>query len=508
MSKECRVIFFHNHETLLRLQGLVDFGTIFHARGECLNINHGRDVRKLFPLPDGSLLYLKRFYTSRPSYSLKLAMREHERISRFIEYGFPGPECVAMGWSDQSRSGAFLLFKASPGVVPLDSFLRSTSPRCKKELIVNLAGVMGRMHAMGVLMPDLMSRHVMVLPEGSFYFIDLAHLAFRRNAAHPMVKDLARLSATLESAAASRSERIRFLRAYMHERGIDTRSRRPIRSLLWKIDVEERKARLHRRFPETIELQAVLSGQSRLYINTRFSAEMDALDLHEAKDFLSPGTGAQLLRDIGSRKNYKIDSGRANFYLKVHREGRPARGDSPGRREWNHHLRLIRMGLGCPVPAAWGEGPGFSFFMSLACPGQTGEQVAMEWDTLTAGRRKTLLKNMAVLVARLHASAFFHRDLYLCHVIVREERLHLIDLQRLEDGPLFHRHRQVKDLAALLFSSMHTPVRRTDRLRFLRVYLGGGRLTGKGKILAWAVERKARKISKRESKRRNEKVKP
>lgn len=497
------MIFHPDHEKALHGQGLDSFDSIYHAEGFCLDKNRDRDVLRLSMLLDESPLYLKRFHSRKKKVARKWADHEHRKIKRFMDHGFPGPDCITEGWSEAARSEAFLLFRAPADTRTLDEYFRAESIHERRRLSRDLAEVLGRMHAGGIFMPDLLARHVIVSPDRTFYFIDLAHLVFGRRAHRRAARDLARLSSTIESVIASRSDRLRFLNHYARKNSIVKRDTNTFRSFLKKVAAEEKSARHRRRFPELCELEPLPSDRGRCYVNRAFSEDFKTLELRTAADFESPGHGARLLRDIGVRSNYRLETERNSFFLKVHRHSKSGKGDLPGRREWNNHMRLIRMGINCPVPAAWGEGPGFSFFASQACEGRTADIVANDWATLTKDRRRTLIRNMALVVARLHACAFYHRDLYLCHLIEDETRIRLIDLQRLEDDPPFRRHRQVKDLAALLYSSYDTDITCTDRLRFLRFYCGGGSLSRKGRELARAVMRKARKIADRQERKEN-----
>jgi hypothetical protein len=123
---------------------------------------------------------------------------------------------------------------------------------------------------------------------------------------------------------------------------------------------------------------------------------------------------------------------------------------------------------------------------------------------------------MAALARRLHDADLSHRDFYLCHIMVRpvggrEPVLHLIDLQRLTHHRRgIGRRWVVKDLAALLFSSMPGPATgirsraftRTDRLRFARAYFQATRLAAEHKRLLRAVMRKAGRMARHDARKR------
>lgn len=470
MRNASQVIFFNDTGPLLQSRGLNHFDELYHARGRLVDRNRNRDVLELPPLENGSTPYLKRFRSSRARPNRRLASIERAHIERFIAMGFPGPCCSAMGISERE---AFLLFLAPPGVAPLHMHLKQVTPGTAAPLLRDLALSLAQMHSRGLRMPDLSARHVQVARDGSFYFIDLARLRFRQITG--AFGDLARLFATLESSAFSRTQRRRFLEDY----GGNSRA-------LWKKLVRlERGERRGGRFPETAPLEEKREGKGKVYLEQEHAAVLHEAGFNAVNDFFDPPRCALLLRDIGVRRNYRVEAGGRTFFLKVHRE------TDQGRREWRNHLRLMRYDIPCAEPVAWGRDQGRSFFMASACSGKIGEHLVPTGDG--PWRRKA--EALGYAVARLHNAGFFHRDLYLSHVVFQGEACRFIDLQRLDDGPLFRRHRQVKDLAALLYSARAIGASRTDGLRFFRKYRGGGRLDRKAKKLLRAVERKALRIA-------------
>jgi len=154
-------------------------------------------------------------------------------------------------------------------------------------------------------------------------------------------------------------------------------------------------------------LKEVRTATSRVYLDLRFEKDLDGLGLKTGEDFKNPATAAMLLRDLGVRRNYRIAEQGRVFYLKVHEEKNYRQKESRGRREWNNHLRLSRVGIPCPVPVAWGEGKSFSFFMSLALDGVTGEELAPRWNDQTVSTRRRLCCDLAHQVARLHRVGYF-----------------------------------------------------------------------------------------------------
>ena len=109
------------------------------------------------------------------------------------------------------------------------------------------------------------------------------------------------------------------------------------------------------------------------------------------------------------------------------------------------------------------------------------EDVVDGWDDSPPepASRRRLVMAVARFVRRLHEAGVVHRDLYLCHLLLRadawaagEVELAVLDLHRariVSPVPDYWRRR---DLAALLFSALDTPVHRHAWLRFVRVYSG------------------------------------
>ena len=95
--------------------------------------------------------------------------------------------------------------------------------------------------------------------------------------------------------------------------------------------------------------------------------------------------------------------------------------------------------------------------------------------------RREIIRQLALITARLHRHGLFHRDLYLCHVFLCRNAdggivLRLIDLSRMIEKKKGDNGRwQIKDLAALNYSAPAGLVTRADRLRFLYDYIGSTR---------------------------------
>lgn len=95
--------------------------------------------------------------------------------------------------------------------------------------------------------------------------------------------------------------------------------------------------------------------------------------------------------------------------------------------------------------------------------------------------KRALIDRVATVTRILHENGITHRDLYICHFLLHVPcgvaavdpsrfDLYLIDLHRMSICNRLPRRRQVKDLAALYFSSMDIGLSRRDIYRFIEAY--------------------------------------
>ncbi len=184
-------------------------------------------------------------------------------------------------------------------------------------------------------------------------------------------------------------------------------------------------------------------------------------------------------------------------------------------------MQLAEKGIAVARPIAFGQEQGLlgeirSFVMIEELPradalerllpqGKTAQQ---QYQMLRD--KQLLIREIAQLVRRQHQANLFHRDLYLAHIFLSKdeadnERLNLIDLQRIFQ-PIFRRRRwQVKDLAQLNYSARQF-FSRTDGIRFLRKYFQCSRLTDMQKKLARSVLNKTSRIARHDKKKQNREI--
>ena len=196
--------------------------------------------------------------------------------------------------------------------------------------------------------------------------------------------------------------------------------------------------------------------------------------------------------------------GRPPWVVKCHRggRGRQAVGEalrelvagsaprSPGRREAETLAALAALGLPVPAPLLWARRGPVSLTVLAFVPHPRTLRGAVEAGELSAAR----LDELAALVARLHAAGWYHRDLYLDHLLETGDGLVLIDAGRARRDPLPRLRWLAKDLAALSSSAPPDLVRARLRVlvRWRRALARAGRPVDPRALLPELARREAR----------------
>lgn len=242
-------------------------------------------------------------------------------------------------------------------------------------------------------------------------------------------------------------------------------------------------------------------------LETLFGLEPDGTwrHVHGRETFPWPG------REHLVVKRYEGGEARDWWYERL-RDGELPR--SPGRREAENLHSLTADGIPVPRVLAWVEEDAARRHPGLA--GRTGRSaLVMERIPHEASLRLALTRAPADervrlggalldLVSRLHGRGWYHRDLYLEHVVQRADgELCLLDLGRArrEESP---RERWfIKDLAALYISTPGSVPPRA-RLRFLASWLARRKLVTPGlrrrrsELRRWSrvIEAKGRRMAR------------
>lgn len=174
--------------------------------------------------------------------------------------------------------------------------------------------------------------------------------------------------------------------------------------------------------------------------------------------------------------------------------------------------KLAVMGINTPRMIAWGEVPGVLFenrsfaaieeiregqSLERSLPGFFDESATKENLVLC----RQFIRQLASFIRKFHDTGYRHRDLYLCHIFrVPDGLFYLIDLARAFKPMLLGGQYRVKDIAQLHYSAPAKYFSKTDRLRFLRAYLGREKLKAGDKSFAMRVAGKAKRMAKHDAK--------
>ncbi len=155
--------------------------------------------------------------------------------------------------------------------------------------------------------------------------------------------------------------------------------------------------------------------------------------------------------------------------------------------EWRAIQALETAGVPVPTLAAWGrEGWNPARRRSFVVTGELAGCLSLEEHCADWARhppppahKRALIDQVAAMTRRLHQAGLNHRDLYLCHFLLRREsiqapppQLYLIDLHRVQRRRRVPLRWRAKDLGALWFSALEIGLTRRDLLRFFRTYAG------------------------------------
>ena len=202
----------------------------------------------------------------------------------------------------------------------------------------------------------------------------------------------------------------------------------------------------------------------------------------------------EVYREVARRKTMRVELAGQHYFIKVHYGvgwveifknwltlKRPV---VDARNEFEACRHLEQMNITAPKVAAYGEsadGPAsrFSFVLCDALEGYEDLEVKTNrWFEVAPTPLEVRHWVMAVanFARRFHGAGVVHRDFYLCQLLAKNDepaaQLGVLDLHRAIVFTQLPEKWRLRDLAALLYSSLDLPISRRAWLRFIRVYSG------------------------------------
>ena len=264
-----------------------------------------------------------------------------------------------------------------------------------------------------------------------------------------------------------------------------------------------------------MEIRVVQKGN--LFVNKDFSEFLESSGLDSFDDFMRL-EGVVVKSAVRERSTQRLDLEGVTVYVKKH--------FLPGIGEILKNLFRFRFPLGAltewrallafhahniptitPIcagrkPLLWKiEKESFLLTDDLGEASRLDDFLKIKGDIPCRGNvletKKRILENLADITRRMHSAGINHRDYYLCHILMdNSERLYVIDLHRVNIRDKVGKRWMVKDLAALLFSSLEVPVTHGQRVAFYKRYMQINRLSADDKTLIRLIIKKCNKIAR------------
>jgi tRNA A-37 threonylcarbamoyl transferase component Bud32 len=449
------------------------------------------------------------------------ARMEWNRTLAVAERGVPTVAPLAFGETCPRAAApcSFLATRTLPDAVPLNAFLETTLPRfayarqtrVRQRLAVKLGELLAAMHDAGVTQHDLHPGNVLLrFGENDFphlYLLDL----YAVQVGEPLTWEASRANLVVFNRwfmlRSQRADRLRFWHAYR-------RGRRHVGGTTWFTagtpdnadaarDIERRSLASNLRFWRALDRRCL--GTNRYFREVRQGEIAGHVVRDVPKDVFQPffadpdepfrRPGVQVLKqgrsttviafdlpgDDGPRrvvyKRFNVGHWTDPLVALVRR--------TPALRSYvlGHGLRLRCL----PTPRPLGVWqrykyglPQEGYLLTEWIPDATELHVFVKQllsvDTrVNRLRLRTLIDQLARLVGTLHHRHLSNRDVKASNLLVNDNGLSLVDLVGVMRHRQLRRSRRIQNLARLNVSSLGcTGLTRTDKLRFLRVYLRWG----------------------------------
>jgi tRNA A-37 threonylcarbamoyl transferase component Bud32 len=469
------------------------------------------------------------------------ARLEFENAVALRRLGLPAVEPLAWGGRHCRPGESLFVTRCQDGAEPLQQFLDATfrtlrparAARLRRRLAVALGAAVARLHDAGVAHTDPHPGNLLVefapgdVPR--FTLIDLHATRFGPPLPWRDSLDNLVLLNRWFQLRATRHDRVRFWAAYVaHRTTLPTAC--PVALARMAKDVERRTERSNARFWHS-RFARYRKGNRQFYRvaggRVRGHAVRDLPDILVRRLAADPDApfrdpAAKLLKDSRSSTVVELTihtpaGPRAVIFKRFRMRSWVSRAKnvvrrSPAVRSWVYGHNLLDRGLPTARPLLVLERvragvPGAGYLLTEKVPDAVGlpEAVAGLGNLPPAVRRAAVRRwadTLGRLARQMHARQVSHRDLKAPNILLTGAAVDpaaaapvLIDLVGVCPGRCVPAGRvRARDLARLNASFLNAPaVSRTDRLRFLRAYLGWG-LHGRGGWKAWwaAIDRQTR----------------
>jgi hypothetical protein len=497
-------------------------------RGQAAVVKHGphRTVYRV-ALAGGSV-YVKHYRLADVRAWLRQLVRpakarmEFDRALRVAARRVPTVVPLAVGQRGPGPGESFLITRSLDDAETLTAFIEATLPvlgrsrhaRVRQRLAVVLGEMVARLHEAGIAHRDLHAGNVLVRLETgdqpAVYLIDLHDVHVGRPLSWRARRENLVLLNRWFLLRASRSDRRRFWKAYVAAGGVPPAADeeawlgRQLERITWRSNLrfwrhrDRRCLRANRYYARVGS--AVAEGFAVRDLDPTFLAGLLA---DPDAPFRRPGvilrkdsrssTVAEVEVTVDGQpcraiyKRFRVTA-RSDPWLNLLRP-------SGALRSWVHGQGLRERCLPTPRPLAvlhrrrhglWHEGYLLTELVPAAADlhAHLASLAARGAAECRTGLRR-LLDQAAGLIRELHRRNLSHRDLKAANLLVNADGLWLIDLVGVRLHRRLPRRRRVQNLARLNASFYQSPLlTRTDRLRFLRVYLQWG-LFGRHRWKRW-----------------------
>jgi tRNA A-37 threonylcarbamoyl transferase component Bud32 len=214
--------------------------------------------------------------------------------------------------------------------------------------------------------------------------------------------------------------------------------------------------------------------------------------------------GAQVIDRLGpASARVRDDLGRELVLKRIPGDASPFKAAidrSRARRAYRVALRLLAEGIATPEPVAYLERSSWarskeSFLLTEYCAAPSLGRIRDAGFVGPLSAKRALIRAVASVLQQLRLAGVVHGDPNLDNFLVDGERVLLLDLESIRRIPRVERA-TLRNLVRLNRDFLDTRrVSRTDRLRFLRAYLGEG--SAWKALYRRIAERTARKLEER-----------